>query len=105
VAAETWNNTDHLELAVVDNDATAIVEDAVRKLGILRSPMGHGDALLRLHALATLIAAAQAQLPDAIADARDQDHPWPDIAAQLGVTTSTARRRYNHTTGARLSAD
>lgn len=97
MAAETWNNNDP-ELAIVDDDATAVIEDAVYKLSILRSPMGQSDALLRLHALATLIAAAQAQLPQAVADARDQDHPWPDIAGQLGVTPGTARRRYNQTT-------
>ena len=56
---------------------------------------GLGDATLRVHALATLIAQADALLADAVADARDQDHPWSDIAGQLGVTADTARRRYS----------
>ena len=57
--------------------------------------MSHGDGLLRVHALATLIAQANALMADAVADARDQDHPWSDIAAQLGLTADTARRRYS----------
>jgi hypothetical protein len=58
-------------------------------------PMGHGDGLLRVHALASLIAQANALTADAVADARDQNHPWSDIAAQLGVTDQVVRRRYS----------
>jgi hypothetical protein len=44
--------------------------------------------------LASLIAEAQARLPDAVADARDRDYTWPEIAGRLAVGASTVRRRY-----------
>jgi len=99
MAAETWQMSDphrrHPDRVVLDDDSTQIIEDAVYQLGVCRSPMNDGDAALRVHALATLIAGADALLADAVADARDQDHPWTDIARQLGVTADTARRRYS----------
>jgi hypothetical protein len=99
MAAETWQMEDprrpHPDHVVLDHDSTQIVEDALYQLSTYRMPMGHGDGLLRVHALATLIAQANALMADAVADARDQDHPWSDIAAQLGLTADTARRRYS----------
>jgi hypothetical protein len=99
MAAETWHMNDprrpHPERVVLDDDSVQVLEDAIYQLGIYRMPMGYRDGLLRVHALATLIAQADTLMADAVADARDQDHPWPDIAAQLGVTTQTARRRYS----------
>jgi hypothetical protein len=99
MAAETWKMSDprrpHPDHVVLDDDSAQVLEAAVDQLNIFRSPMGLGDATLRVHALATLIAQADALLADAVADARDQDDPWSDIAGQLGVTADTARRRYS----------
>lgn len=75
MAAETWNNNDPSSPSSTTTPRGAVIEDAAYKLTILRSPMRQTDAVLRLHALATLIAAGQAQLPQAVADARDQHHP------------------------------
>jgi hypothetical protein len=47
-----------------------------------------------LSCLASLIAEAQSRLPDAVADARDRDYTWAEIATRLAATTSAARRRY-----------
>ena len=99
MAAETWQTSDPRrpppDQVVLDDDSLRVIEDAVYQLGILRSPMSHGDGLLRLHVLASLIAQADALIADAVADARDQDHPWPDIARRLGINADTARRRYS----------
>lgn len=99
MAAETWQMQDprrsHPDHVVVDHDSAQVLDDAVYYLSIYRMPMGYGDGLLRVHALASLIAQADALMADAVADARDQDHPWSDIAAQLDVTPQTARRRYS----------
>lgn len=53
-----------------------------------------GDTAAALSSLASLIAEAQARLPDAVADARDTAHTWVEIATRLATTASTARRRY-----------
>ena len=99
MAADTWQMTDprraHPGHVVLDDDSTHVIEEAAYQLSICRSPMNYGDGALRVHVLATLIAQANALLPDAVADARDQDHPWSDIAQQLGITADTARHRYS----------
>jgi hypothetical protein len=98
MVAETWKFEDprrvHPDHVVTDDDSTQAIEEAVHLLSLCRSPMNQGDGALRVHVLASLITQANALLPDAVADARDQDHPWDDIAKQLGVTAGTARRRY-----------
>ena len=98
MAADTWNMPDpwraHPDRPVIDDDSAAALEDAIDQLSANRSPLGQGHAGLRLHALASLIAQAQALLPDAIADARARDFYWTEIADDLGITARAARRRY-----------
>ncbi|MHB1555177.1 MAG: hypothetical protein ACYCSX_17970 [Acidimicrobiales bacterium] len=72
-----------------------MVEHAVESLVWVRGT-GVGDAGAALSALASLIAEAQSRLPDAVADAREQDYTWAEIAARLASAASTARRRYGH---------
>jgi hypothetical protein len=99
MVVDTWQMTNprraHPDRVVLDGDSLQITQEAVHQLIICRSPMSLGDALLRLHALASLKAQADALLEDAVADARDQDHLWSDIALQAGITAATARRRYS----------
>lgn len=83
---------------VRDGFSTAVLDEAVLALRVLRSPMRWGDALAELHATASLLAEIQARLPRLVNDARDQDHSWADIADQLGVTAQTARRRAQNAT-------
>ena len=78
----------------VGDDTKAVLEEAVHTLTMLRSPMLEGDALAAIHATVSLIAQAQATLPNLIADARDQDHTWADIALQFGVTPTAAIARH-----------
>jgi hypothetical protein len=81
----------------IDEETLALVEEAVESLVCLRGS-GPGDAGAALSALASLIAEAQARLPDAVADARERDYTWVEIATRLATTASTARRRYREYT-------
>jgi hypothetical protein len=79
---------------LVDNESEAVLAVAVHDLIMLRSPMWSGDAGATLHALASLAAEIQAWLPEAVADARDQNYRWTEIAEMLGITAGAARRRF-----------
>src|SRR5471032_2107593 len=57
-------------------------------------PYWLGDAGVRLHALASLLAQAQQLLPDVVQHARDQELSWADISQLLGIHPATAVRRY-----------
>ena len=63
-------------------------------LGTLRSMGWVGDAGVDLHLLTSLIEEATKRLPRAVADARDQDLSWAEIADLLGVTRASAWQRY-----------
>ena len=77
----------------VDSDSALVLTDALDALARLRTPYWLGDSGVRVHTLASLIAEAQRQLPQAISDARDQELTWEEIAQLLHVSPSTARRR------------
>lgn len=82
---------------IVDDDTDEILHDAVDALIKRRAPMWFGDAGAALHALASLLAQITASLPDVVADARDQDHSWADIATLLDAPSAAAtQRRYAH---------
>jgi hypothetical protein len=53
---------------------------------------------VRLHALASLLAQAQALLPEAVTAAPDQDLTWDQIGQLLGLTGPAAARRYRPAT-------
>jgi hypothetical protein len=98
MAADTWVEIDprrsHPDHPIVDDASAAVLDEAVHSLTMLRSPLEEGDAGARLHALASLIAQAETFTTGTVAAARDQSYSWPDIASQLGLATTTARRRY-----------
>ena len=68
---------------VVDDDSDRVLTYAADQLVMLRSPMWHQDGLAQIHAVVSLMAQAQHQLPRLVADARDQQHTWTEIARQL----------------------
>lgn len=84
----------HPSRAVVDDDSAAVLAEAAERLTVFRSPMLEGDRLAHLHALVSLGAQIQAQLPEVVAGAREQGHTWRDIAGQLDMTAGEARRRF-----------
>ena len=77
---------------LVDDESEAVLVVAVDDLVLLRSPMWSGDAGAVLHALASLAAQIQQWLPDAVADARDQEYSWSEIARMIGVTATMRDR-------------
>src|SRR5450759_2779447 len=86
---------DQMPTPVVDDLSATVLDDA---LGELRTPYWLGNSAVRLHALASLLAQAHALLPDAVAQARDQDLTWDQIGALLGLPGPAAARRYRPTT-------
>ncbi len=79
----------------LDEESLALVAEAAASLVGLRGSVT-GDAGAVLAVLTSLIAEGQAQLPDAVADARDQGFTWSEIASRLAVGASTVRHRYGH---------
>ena len=88
---ETRRN--HYLSPVTDDDTEAVLDDALAALGTGRG-LWPGDAGVTLHLLTSLTAQAQRRLPQAVADARDQDYSWAEIADLLGVTRASAWQRF-----------
>jgi len=82
---------------VVDDLSATVLSEAIDALAALRTPYWLGDSTVHLHALASLLLQAQRLLPDAVAQARDQELTWDEIGQLLGLTGSTAARRYRPT--------
>jgi hypothetical protein len=97
---------DHYLAPSTGADTDRVIQDAIDTLGTLRGLPWLGDAGATLHLLTSLIAEAQQRLPRAVADARDQDYSWAQIADLLGVTRASAWQHYaGRTTGHRTPLD
>lgn len=83
---------------LLDDLSATVLGEAIDTLGELRTPYWLGDSAVRLHALASLLAQAQALLPEAVTEARDQDLTWEQIGQLLGLTGPAAARRYRPAT-------
>ena len=71
-----------------------VLEEAIGTLGHLRGLAWLGDSGATLHLLVSLLHEAERQLPTAVANARDQEYSWTQIADLLGVTRASAWQRY-----------
>ena len=90
---------DHYIKPATGPDSERVIDEAITSLGTLRNLPWLGDAGATLHLLTSLIHQAQHRLPTAVADARDQEYSWAQIADLLGVTRASAWQRYaGHTT-------
>jgi hypothetical protein len=89
---------DHYVAPVVGDDTEHVLDAAVASLAELRGFGPSHDAATTLHLLASLIAAAQARLPRAVARARLQHCSWAEVADLLGVTRASAWQRFAATT-------
>ena len=78
----------------VDDDSLAVIHEAIQTLARLRTAYWLGDSGVQPHALASLLAQARQLIPDAVADARDQDLTWTEIGQLLEISAATAARRY-----------
>lgn len=85
---------DHYIEPATGVDSERVLDDAIATLGTLRDLPWLGDAGATLHLLISLIHQAEQQLPRAVADARDQEYSWAQIADLLGVTRASAWQRY-----------
>lgn len=85
---------DHYLPPTVGDDSEAVVEQALDSLGDARGLSWLGDAATRLHLLTSLRAETERLLPQAVADARDQQCSWAQIGDLLGVTRASAQQRY-----------
>jgi hypothetical protein len=92
---------EQLPAPAVDDLSATVLSDAITALAALRTPYWLGDTAVHLHALASLLVQAQRLLPDAVAQARDQELTWDEIGQLLGLSGPTAARRYRHATRAR----
>ena len=85
---------DHYIEPATGEDSRAVVDAAIESLGALRGLQWLGDAGATLHLLASLLAEARSRLPRAVADARDQEYSWGQVAELLGVTRASAWQHY-----------
>ena len=76
------------------DDSAAVLDQAIGSLGTLRNMVWVGDAGVNLHLLTSLIKEAESRFLRAVADARDQEYSWAEIADLLGVTRASAWQRY-----------
>jgi hypothetical protein len=85
---------DHYIEPATGEDSRAVLDAAIESLGTLRSLQWLGDAGATLHLVASLLAEARSRLPRAVADAKDQEYSWGQVAELLGVTRASAWQRY-----------
>ena len=85
---------DHYIEPATGEDSRAVLDAAIESLGTLRGLQWVGDAGATLHLLASLVAEARSRLPRAVANARDQEYSWGQVATLLGITRASAWQRY-----------
>ena len=84
---------DHTLIPFADVASRAILDHALTCLVLVRGG-DLRDPGAAISTLATLIAEAEARLPDAVVDARVRGYTWNRIAERLGTTISAARHRF-----------
>jgi hypothetical protein len=92
-----------LPLELLDHEAIAAIFDAVAtdvfhelfcNLDSYNELAELGASMTELYLLAALTRNLEHRLPAAVAFARDQAFSWDEIGQPLGITGSTAHRRY-----------
>lgn len=72
----------------------ADLDQAIESLARLRTSYWLGNAGVTLRSLASLQRHLQHRLPDAVADARDQDYTWAEIGELPGLARAAVWNRY-----------
>ena len=85
---------DHYIEPATGDDSRVVLDAAIESLGTLRGLEWVGDAGATLHLIASLVAEARSRAPRAVADARDQEYSWAQVADLLGVTRASVWQRY-----------
>lgn len=78
----------------IGEDTADTLDEAVGILGTRRRQSWLGDAGAELHLLTSLQHQIRDRLPDAVAEARDQEYSWAEIGDLLGTTRAAAWQRY-----------
>ena len=91
--ADSDRRPDRTLIPSADAACRAVLDHAVTCLVLVRGGVPH-DPGARISTLVSLIADADARLPDAVADARHQGFTWNHIAERLGSTIPAARHRF-----------
>ena len=86
---------------ILDDEVSVIVDDTIRSLGLILIRDHDTNATAELAAATRLISHVRNRLPGLVADARDQDTSWAEIAARLHLTRLGAMARYAHHTRTR----
>jgi hypothetical protein len=79
-----------------EDEMAVVVDDTIRSLGLILSRDHDTNATAELAAAIQFISHARRRLPDLVANARDQDTSWAEIATQLHLTRLGAMARYGH---------
>ncbi len=79
---------------IVDDEMAVVFDDTIGSLRLLYAQDHDTNATAELAAASRLISHARRRLPDLVADARDQDASWAEIASQLHLTRLGAMVRY-----------
>lgn len=95
IRAAMSERRDYYHGPATGEDTATVLDQALITLARLRD-MGEwiGDAGVDLHVLVSLLEEAKSRIPRAVADARDQEYSWAEIADLLGVTRASAWQRY-----------
>ena len=80
----------------LDDEVGVVVHDAICTLALLFAQHHDTRAAADLEAVTALIRHARRRLPHIVADARDQDTSWAEIAARLHLSRLGAMARYGH---------
>ena len=56
-------------------------------------------ALLAVEAAARRLRAAEAELSDAVAEARSKGHSWGELGRSIGLSRQAVQQRFSHTNG------
>ena len=93
IRADMTERRDFYRGPTTGEDTALTLNNAITTLAALRG-MALGDAGDELHLLMSLLEEAKTQVPRAVADGRNQEYSWAEIADLLGVTRASAWQRY-----------
>jgi len=100
----TQTRRNHYLAPATGDDAEGALAEALGGLATRRG-LWLDDPGVWLHLLKSLQAQVEHRIPQAVADARDQDYSWAEIADLLGVTRASAWQRFAGGAPASASAD
>ena len=87
---------DHYITPIIGTDSDQALDTAIENLAAHRNLPAFADTGATIHLVASLAKQADRRLTQLVADARNKNLSWAEIADLLGVTRSSAWQRYAH---------